>query len=862
MVHIFKIVTHPVHSVETPLAMLPRRQQLRGKFSVFWVLVLLTLTLAYAVKPAEVAVSGERQNLVAGTPKVPIPPPSLYPSSISSLPEATTTFSSPHLSSSSNFIDTYLLPALSNIILVNHSKESGLINSRPSLTVETGKGLNKNHVDLVSERTTDTVDELENEMKGERKKRETTRKKMKNEPRHRRDVPQKVDMTSRVTQRVSQSLPPQYQRALMSLLSALSSEWRSCSLTMILDEAHTFVLEDFVLANNSESSLRTITHFLLPYAVNKSDENYLAEPITKNLARVGKSLCTNYGFLVEDSERLQAIMHNIHNSYLKLGVKFLVVTRLASYQEELQFSKTSPFNKIVNLLVATPTHLRGELVLHLFTHDFFLDNERISHRSLGLWPARSGALAVTPPEADGSRAPKDISPDSEFVFYPKKLENFHHYKLRVVTFNHPPVVIFENQEDGSIFYDGLEIRLLKTLASSLNFDFEIEQPRDGEKWGRQLSNGSWSGAMGETIRGEADVSFANYFITQDRLSLMDMTNPHYIDYTCFITPMPAPLPRYSAVVWPFQTSVWVGLFLTVLFLPPIMWFVSWREPIQWFHKIYNTSFYVYGILLNQSHPMQLLPTSGAPRLLFLTMNLSFLIVAVAYQSSLFSFLLVPIPAQPVNTLRQLLTSGLQWGVRDRGGWEKWFSDSIDPTAQEIAAGFEYVSGIDAGMQRVLEGDFAFMNSGTFLRYQVADKYTDEYGRQMLHIAKECFVPFRIGFGMPRFAVFTRRFNNVIRRVVEAGMVTRWFQDLVDKAEQKQRRKARGKSASYGDDDDGDTEEAMTTTSVLSLHHLQGPIYLLLIGYGLSLIIFFLELLAGSDLRLISSTENMTADQRD
>ena len=32
-----------------------------------------------------------------------------------------------------------------------------------------------------------------------------------------------------------------------------------------------------------------------------------------------------------------------------------------------------------------------------------------------------------------------------------------------------------------------------TLASSLNFTVEISKPRDGEKWGRRLSDGSWTG---------------------------------------------------------------------------------------------------------------------------------------------------------------------------------------------------------------------------------------------------------------------------------------------------------------------------------------------------------------------------------
>lgn len=71
---------------------------------------------------------------------------------------------------------------------------------------------------------------------------------------------------------------------------------------------------------------------------------------------------------------------------------------------------------------------------------------------------------------------------------------------------------------------------------------------------RRLTGVDSTGAVGETVRGETDVSFANYFITADRLRIMDMTRPYYIDYTCFITPKPQPLPQYTAVAWPFHVS--------------------------------------------------------------------------------------------------------------------------------------------------------------------------------------------------------------------------------------------------------------------------------------------------------------------
>lgn len=66
-------------------------------------------------------------------------------------------------------------------------------------------------------------------------------------------------------------------------------------------------------------------------------------------------------------------------------------------------------------------------------------------------------------------------------------------QFRATTFNHPPVSIFEPLPNGTYKYDGLEVRLLMTLASALNFTVEISMPRDGEKWGAKLPSGSWTG---------------------------------------------------------------------------------------------------------------------------------------------------------------------------------------------------------------------------------------------------------------------------------------------------------------------------------------------------------------------------------
>ncbi|KAK4298268.1 hypothetical protein Pmani_029375 [Petrolisthes manimaculis] len=265
-----------------------------------------------------------------------------------------------------------------------------------------------------------------------------------------------------------------------------------------------------------------------------------------------------------------------------------------------------------------------------------------------------------------------------------------------------------------------------------------------------------------------------------------------------------------------KSTVWLLVLGTLLVVPPVIRLAGTLEtPITWFRNIHNALWYAVGILLTRSQPIQLVPRSIGLRIVVISTWVSAMVLSVAYKSSLIAFLLVPLPSAPVDSLEALLSSGLGWGVRDRGGWEQWFSNSLDPTSQKIASGFQYVTGIGAGVDRVLGGDFAFMNSGTFLRYLIASNFTDEFGQTKLHIAKECFVPFRIGLGMPRFSVYTDRFNEVVGRVVEAGLVNQWFTDLLNKAERRQREKVRSREVNTQT-----TDPMSLQRKKLGLYHVQ------------------------------------------
>lgn len=50
------------------------------------------------------------------------------------------------------------------------------------------------------------------------------------------------------------------------------------------------------------------------------------------------------------------------------------------------------------------------------------------------------------------------------------------------------------------------------LSDALNFQLEIRNPSDGEKWGSPKENGDWSGLTGDLTKKKAHMGVANLFI--------------------------------------------------------------------------------------------------------------------------------------------------------------------------------------------------------------------------------------------------------------------------------------------------------------------------------------------------------------
>ncbi|ROT69878.1 hypothetical protein C7M84_011894 [Penaeus vannamei] len=299
----------------------------------------------------------------------------------------------------------------------------------------------------------------------------------------------------------------------------------------------------------------------------------------------------------------------------------------------------------------------------------------------------------------------------------------------------------------------IDIRLLHILSEALNFDLQIVNPSDGDKWGSPLENGSWTGLTGDLTQRRAHMGVANLFIHIHYLEVVDMTVPYDMEFGCFITPLPEKLPQWVALVYPFSMEVWILGLVCLLVGTPLLYATSrlalhlLQDESAWATTFSHVVFYGTGIFFGVGMPQE--PRSDVTRSYFIMWVWTGLLITVVYRSSLTAFLTIPLSQAPIDTLEQLVGSSLPgWGNTGLT-FKKMLEDNPDPMVQQLALRYKAVTSAEEGILLTAKREYAMMENRQFLEYTIATNFTNKYGEETLHVMRECFLPFRIGMAMPK-----------------------------------------------------------------------------------------------------------------
>ncbi|XP_069191072.1 probable glutamate receptor [Procambarus clarkii] len=415
------------------------------------------------------------------------------------------------------------------------------------------------------------------------------------------------------------------------------------------------------------------------------------------------------------------------------------------------------------------------------------------------------------------------------------LDNFQNMmgsELSIVTVPYFPYMDFEpcrNNPEGLVkLKDSLDVRILSTLVTKLNFTYKIHaEPL--RSFGED-KNGKFTGMIGKLQQEETDLSTI-VAPTSGRLRVVDFLRTYPSDPLALTSLKPAPLPAELSLVRPFEGELWVALLVSVGAWSVCLWLL--QRAWQWVAggrrvELTTALLYGWGALLNDPPRDPSVSVSG--RLLVGWWLVFCLIITTGYNSSLVAHLTVEGTTRPLDTFEDLVQKPWKWAVDPwlyKGATLEYFAKHSSPVVKKIYNNMEMLEAKEA-LQKVKSGSFSLIDHKNYIQVLVASYYTDSKGYTPFYISDKGITVIAVfGWGVRRGAPFLSSFRQVLSRLEDAGIIDHWTQEVIT-------RRVRENRESQSLDPPGIHDSAQGRTKVvLGLHHLQGAFYLLLLGAGIA-----------------------------
>ncbi|XP_073825938.1 ionotropic receptor 21a [Musca autumnalis] len=578
----------------------------------------------------------------------------------------------------------------------------------------------------------------------------------------------------------------------------------------------------------SESLLLELLFKTLPFTYYHGEINSRYEALNRRLKTSIDSNCQSYILFLSDPLMTRSIIGPQPEN------RVLVISRSTQWKLK-DFLSSEKSSNIVNLLVvgesltADPNKERPYV---LYTHKLYADGLG-SNKPVVLTSWLRGGL--TRPHIN---------------LYPKKFQHgFAGHRFQVMAVNQPPYIFRIKTLDFTgvtqVHWDGIEYRLLQTIGQKLNFSIDILDTPNTVRDLRPFELLEYS--VAERL---ADVGMSGMYISNEKLKNIEFSVGHSKDCAAFITLASKALPKYRAIMGPFQWPVWVALiciYLGAIF--PIVFTdrLTLSHLLGNWGEIENMFWYVFGMFTNS------LTFSGkyswantqkvSTRILIGSYWIFTIIITACYTGSIIAFVTLPAFPDTIDSVMDLLGLFFRVGTMDNGGWESWFQNSSHEPTARLFQKMEYVSSVEQGIGNVTQSffwNYAFLGSRAQLEYLVQSNFTNENmsRRSALHLSEECFALFYIGYMFPKNSVYKQKLNSLIHLAQQAGLINKIENEVKWAMQRSSGGKLLQASSSTPLRESIQEERQLTTADTEGMFMLMG------IGYAVGAIALISEIVGG------------------
>jgi hypothetical protein len=413
--------------------------------------------------------------------------------------------------------------------------------------------------------------------------------------------------------------------------------------------------------------------------------------------------------------------------------------------------------------------------------------------------------------------------------FPNKVPlDFHGCPTRVSVFEFEPSVMKATPASAT-YEEGTGIRLLHEIMQKGNMSTLYIEPPGGEHWGNPYGNGSWSGAMGQLISGEADLLAPYSYYRCHIIKGIECSIPYYVDKIRWYVPCAMPYPRWMSLTRVFTLSLWVSLLAVYIVFALLMcqvvaisnWISSQSTENHAYANLVKCLLNFWAVILEESASNKPAHTA-AIRVVFLVWVLFCLSMTTVYQTYLTTFLIDPGLQHQMSSADEVFNSGIEYGFPFR--WKPFLTDL---SGDRYSQTHNCKSFKECLNRTVFTHKFAFMGSAIATEYTIAAEFTSNDGKPLACSFDQIFTFQLALMTVSKGYVFLDRLNSIVLQLMDAGIFDHWFENIKFSA-------TLVSATEMALQADGYTQ--------LTLLHIQSAFYFLFLGYTLATVVFLLELL--------------------
>nr|APC94260.1 ionotropic receptor 3 [Pyrrhalta maculicollis] len=315
------------------------------------------------------------------------------------------------------------------------------------------------------------------------------------------------------------------------------------------------------------------------------------------------------------------------------------------------------------------------------------------------------------------------------------------FTLVVTTILETPYVMMHttNNYTGNNRFYGFCIDILDRISQEVGFDYLLDLVPDRKYGARDPSTGLWNGMVLQLMQHKADLAVGSMTINYARESVIDFTKPFMNLGISILFKVPkSQQAKLFSFMNPLATHIWLYVLSAYILVSITMFVVARFSPCEWQNphpceidnelvknqfSLANSFWFTIGTLMQQGSDLN--PKATSTRIVGGIWWFFTLIIISSYTANLAAFLTVERMITPIENAEDLAgQTEIPYGTLESGSTMTFFRDSMIETYKKMWRFMEnrkpsvFVPTYEEGIQKVLDGNYAFLMESTMLDYIV------------------------------------------------------------------------------------------------------------------------------------------------